>query len=90
MRKLVAARTSPLGRIGPISTRYLRKEWSYFFDTLTRVFTSKYGGYDDITKTVQKIAYSLTYGRTIDIGCLLLPKISEKLGNKGNRSKVIY
>lgn len=84
------SRTSPIGHIGPISRRYLRKEWSYFFDTLTRAFTSKYGGYDDITKSVLKIAYSLIYGRTIDIGSLLLSKISKKLGNKGNRSKVIY
>ncbi|KAL8107972.1 hypothetical protein AgCh_024400 [Apium graveolens] len=84
------SRTSPLGLIGPISRACLRKEWSYFFDTLTRVFTSKYGGCEDITMNVQKIAYSLMYGRTIDIGSLLLPKISEKLGNKGNRSKVIY
>ncbi|KAK1395700.1 hypothetical protein POM88_005563 [Heracleum sosnowskyi] len=33
-----------------ISRNYLRKEWSYFFDTLSKVFTSRCGSYVEVTK----------------------------------------
>ncbi|XP_074335288.1 uncharacterized protein LOC141672569 [Apium graveolens] len=82
-----ASKTTQLGQI---NRKYLRKEWSYFFDTLTKVFTGKCGGYDAIIRFVQKIAYSLMYNRTIDIGSLLLYEFSYKLGDTEKRSKVIY
>ncbi|XP_017224905.1 uncharacterized protein LOC108201105 [Daucus carota subsp. sativus] len=77
-------------QLSHISRRYLRKEWSYFFDTLTRVFTARCSGYNAITILVQIIGYSLMFGRTIDIGTLLLNEFSTKLGDVGNRSKVVY
>lgn len=81
---------STISQSSQINRKCLRKEWSYFFDTLTRVFTGKCGGYDAIIRFVQKIAYSLMYNRTIDIGSLLLYEFSYKLGDMVKRSKVVY
>ncbi|KAK1368619.1 hypothetical protein POM88_034711 [Heracleum sosnowskyi] len=73
-----------------VSRRYLRKEWSYFFDTLTKVFGPRCGGYNAITIFVLIIGYSLMYGRTIDLGSLLLNEFSTKLGDVVTRTNVVY
>ncbi|WOG85173.1 hypothetical protein DCAR_0104360 [Daucus carota subsp. sativus] len=81
---------SEISHLGQVRRPYLRKEWSYFFDTLIKVFTGKCSGFDSITTYVQKIAYSLIYGRAINIGSLLLNEFSYKLGDMVKRGKIIY
>lgn len=45
---------STISQSSQITRKCLRKEWSYFFDTLTRVFTGKCSGYNAIIRFVQK------------------------------------
>ncbi|KAK1368595.1 hypothetical protein POM88_034687 [Heracleum sosnowskyi] len=55
-----------------------------------KAFAPRCGGFNVITRFIQKIAYGLMYGRTIDIGTLLLKEISAKLGDMVHRSKVVF
>ncbi|KAK1368623.1 hypothetical protein POM88_034715 [Heracleum sosnowskyi] len=67
-----------------------RKEWSYFFDTVNKGFAGKCSSYGTINIFVLKIAYSLLYGRRIDIGKLLLDEFAYKLGAVRDRDYIIY
>ncbi|KAK1368633.1 hypothetical protein POM88_034725 [Heracleum sosnowskyi] len=77
-------------QLSQLRRKYLRKEWSYFFVTLTRAFAPRCGGFNVITRFIQKIAYSLMYRMMIDIGTLLFKEFSTKLGDMVHRSKVVF
>ena len=73
-----------------IYKKSFRKEWWYFFVSLNKVVAGKYSSYDSLSTFILKIAYSLLYGRRIDIGRLLLDEFFCKLGGKGESSHVIF
>ena len=72
-----------------LSRPFLRKEWSFFFDQLSKGFTGKCSAFEQITSLICQIGYILLFNRVIDIGSLLLNHIGLKL-NCANRSKVYY
>lgn len=86
MLKAINYAADPLGRI---NRKHFRKEWAYFFVTLSKVFTGKYASFDSIILFALRIAYSLLYGKRIDIGRLLLDEFAYKFDQVQNRDQVI-
>ena len=66
--------------LGKIVRKNLRKEWSYFFDYLIKVFTGKISNFDVITQVVQEIAYGVLYNHFYNFGETVLGEIGFKLG----------
>ena len=73
-----------------IVRKNLRKEWSYFIDSLIKVFSGKIRNFDAITFLVQEIAYSILYNHFYNLGETILNEIGYKLGNIEYRPKNIY
>ena len=80
----------PEANLGKIVRKNLRKEWSYFFDCLIKVFTGKIINFDAITQVVQEIAYGVLYDHFHNLGEIILGEIGFKLGNRESRLKNIY
>ena len=80
----------PDANLGKIVRKNLRKEWSYFFDSLIKVFSEKISNFDAITSVIQEIAYGVLYNHFHDLGELIIIEIGTKLGNIESRSKNIY
>ena len=76
--------------LGKIVRKNLRKEWSYFFDSLIKVFSGKISNFDVITSVIQEIAYGILYNHFHDLGELIIIEIGNKLANIESRSKNIY
>ena len=45
--------------LGEVARRHLRREWSYFFDSIIKVFLGKVRNFDAITTSIQLITYSI-------------------------------
>ena len=71
-----------------LSRPFLRKEWSFFFDQLSKGFTGKCSAFESLTSLTCQIGYNL-FNKVVDIGSILLHHICLKL-NSVNRSKVYY
>ena len=80
----------PNAILGKIVRKNLRKEWSYFFDSLIKVFFGKISNFDDITSVIQEIAYGVLYNHFHDLRELIIIEIGTNLGNIESRSKNIY
>ena len=76
--------------LAKLDRKFLRMEWSFFFDALTKVFSAKTGGYNAIISLVLKIAYAVLKNINIDIGELILNELMDKVGNRTFRSKIYY
>ncbi|KAK1392061.1 hypothetical protein POM88_011117 [Heracleum sosnowskyi] len=64
-----------LTKIGQLKRPFLRKEWSFFFDCITRTFGKKCTNWDSIPTDSLQIGYSLIYGTHFDFGRLILINI---------------
>ena len=76
--------------LGEVARRHLRREWSYFFDSIIKVFSGKVRNFDAVTTSMQLIAYSILYDKDFDLSNLILTEIVLKLGNKESREYKIY
>ncbi|KAK1357536.1 hypothetical protein POM88_050792 [Heracleum sosnowskyi] len=77
-----------LVRTGNLKRPLLRKEWSFFFDYITRAFGKKCTNWDAIPIDSLQIGYSLLYGNNFDFARLVLNNIGEKMTE--NRSIVYF
>ncbi|KAK1380647.1 hypothetical protein POM88_027391 [Heracleum sosnowskyi] len=77
-----------LARTGNLKRPLLRKEWSFFFDYITREFGKKCTNWDAIPIDSLQIGYSLLYGNNFDFARLILNNIGEKMTE--NRSVVYF
>ncbi|KAK1395219.1 hypothetical protein POM88_014275 [Heracleum sosnowskyi] len=77
-----------LARIGQLKRPLLRKEWSFFFDCITRAFGKKCTNWDVIPIDSLQIGYSLLYSSNFDFARLVLSNIGEKMTE--NRSVVYF
>ena len=82
--------TEPESKLGKIVRKILRKEWSYFFDGLIKVFTEKISNFDVITQVVQEITYGVLYNHLHNLGETILNEIGFKLGNNVSRPRNFY
>ncbi|KAK1397655.1 hypothetical protein POM88_007518 [Heracleum sosnowskyi] len=79
--------SGPLTKIGQLKRPFLRKEWSFFFDCITRAFGKKCTNWDAIPTDSLQIGYSLLYGSQFDVARLVLINIGEKMLENRN---VVY
>ncbi|KAK1360927.1 hypothetical protein POM88_045401 [Heracleum sosnowskyi] len=77
-----------LTKIGQLKRPFLRKEWSFFFDCITRTFGKKCTNWDAIPTDSLQIGYSLLYGTHFDSGRLVLINLGEKMTE--NRGVVYF
>ncbi|KAK1372292.1 hypothetical protein POM88_028485 [Heracleum sosnowskyi] len=77
-----------LARTGNLKRPFLRKEWSFFFDCITRAFGKKCTNWDAIPIDSLQIGYFLLYGAHFDYARLVLNNIGEKMTE--NRSVVYF
>ncbi|KAK1388065.1 hypothetical protein POM88_016243 [Heracleum sosnowskyi] len=80
--------SGPLTKIGQLKRPFLRKEWSFFFDCITRAFGKKSTNWDAIPTDSLQIGYSLLYGGNFDVARLVLNNIGEKMTE--NRGVVYF
>ncbi|KAK1384246.1 hypothetical protein POM88_021981 [Heracleum sosnowskyi] len=80
--------SGPLTKIGQLKRPLLRKEWSFFFDCITRAFGKKCTNWDAIPTDSLQLGYSLLYGNNFDVARLVLTNIGEKMTE--NRSVVYF
>ena len=66
---------APDVNLGKIVRKNLGKEWSYFFDSLIKVFSGKISNFDAITSVIQEIAYSILYNNFYNLGETMLIEI---------------
>ncbi|KAL1803030.1 hypothetical protein ACET3Z_031677 [Daucus carota] len=76
-----------LDKLGQLKRPGLRKEWSFFFDCITRAFQKKSTNWDAIPMDMLQIGYSLIYSTNFDFGRLVIRNIGERMHE--NR-KIIY
>ena len=80
-----------LDDLSEIKRPFLRKEWSFFFDQISKAFTGKCSGYDAITSITSQIGYSLLSNKVINIAKLLLHQMGTKMRIvETGRVKVYY
>ncbi|KAK1355749.1 hypothetical protein POM88_049005 [Heracleum sosnowskyi] len=79
--------SGPLTKIGQLKRPFLHKEWSFFFDCITRAFGKKCTNWDAIPTDSLQIGYSLLYGGNFDVARLVLTNIGEKMLENRN---VVY
>ncbi|KAK1402493.1 hypothetical protein POM88_002098 [Heracleum sosnowskyi] len=77
-----------LARTGNLKRPLLRKEWSFFFDCITRAFGKKCTNWDAIPIDSLQIGYSLLYDAHFDFARLVLNNIGEKMTE--NRGVVYF
>ncbi|KAK1366700.1 hypothetical protein POM88_042261 [Heracleum sosnowskyi] len=80
--------SGPITRIGQLKRPFLRKEWSFFFDCITRAFGKKCTNWDAIPIDNLQIGYSLLYNTNYDFARLVLSNIGEKMTE--NRGVVYF
>ncbi|KAK1352446.1 hypothetical protein POM88_053385 [Heracleum sosnowskyi] len=80
--------SGPLSKIGQLKRPFLRKEWSFFFDCITRTFSKKCTNWDDIPTDSLQIGYSLLFDNHFDFARLVLNNLGEKM--RENRGVVYF
>lgn len=77
-----------LAKIGQIKRPGPRKEWNFYFDCITRAFSSKCTNFDALSIMTQQIGYSLIYDTHYDFCKVLLNFIGDRLS--ADRETVYY
>ena len=80
--------SGPLNKIGQLKRPFLRKEWSFFFDCITRTFGKKCTNWDAIPTDSLQIGYSLLFDNHFDLARLVLNNLGEKMTE--NRGVVYF
>ena len=69
-------------RFGNLFRTKLKKEWNFFFDTISRCFLNKTSNFDALPSGSLKIGYSLIYSTVFDFGTFVLKALSERKSDK--------
>ena len=59
-------------KLGKLVRAKLRKEWNFYFDCITKLFTNKSSNFDALTQTAQQIGYCLLNNTDFDYASLIL------------------
>ena len=69
-------------RYGNLFRTKLKKEWNYFFDTISQCFLNKTSNFDALPSGSLKIGYSLIYSTIFDYGSFILKALSDRKSDK--------
>ncbi|KAK1384969.1 hypothetical protein POM88_022704 [Heracleum sosnowskyi] len=72
-----------------LNKKNVRREWSFLFDALQKVFLCRKTGWDQISHIVVKLAYSLAHNQEINVGAIILRELAQRLG-RTTRGRVIF
>ncbi|KAK1389973.1 hypothetical protein POM88_018151 [Heracleum sosnowskyi] len=75
-----------------LNKKHVRREWSFLFDALQKVFLCRKTGWDQISHIVVKLAYSLAYNQEINVGAIILRELAQRLGRtvRGRGNEIFY
>ncbi|KAK1365138.1 hypothetical protein POM88_040699 [Heracleum sosnowskyi] len=75
-----------------LNKKYVRREWSFLFDALQKVFLCRKTGWDQISHIAVKLAYSLAYNQEINVGAIILKELAQRLGRtvRGRGNDIFY
>ncbi|KAK1380057.1 hypothetical protein POM88_026801 [Heracleum sosnowskyi] len=60
----------------------LKREWNFFFDTISRCFLNKTSNFDSLPSGSLKIGYSLIHSTVFDYGSFILKALSDRKSDK--------
>ena len=63
-----------------LNKKYVRREWSFLYDTMLKVFAGRKTGWDQISYIAQYLVYSFAHGRPINVGRLIMKELTWRLG----------
>ncbi|KAK1353833.1 hypothetical protein POM88_052198 [Heracleum sosnowskyi] len=69
-------------RYGNLFRTKLKKEWNFFFDTISRCFLNKTSNFDALPSGSLKIGYSLIHSTVFDYGSFILKALSDRKSDK--------
>ncbi|KAK1351406.1 hypothetical protein POM88_054379 [Heracleum sosnowskyi] len=69
-------------RYGNLFRTKLKKEWNFFFDTISRCFLNKTSNFDALPSGSLKIGYSLIHSTVFDYGSFILKDLSDRKSDK--------
>ncbi|KAK1356458.1 hypothetical protein POM88_049714 [Heracleum sosnowskyi] len=77
---------------GKLNKKFVRREWSFLFDALQKVFLCRKTGWDHISHIAVKLAYSLAYNQEINVGAIILKELAQRLGKtvRGRGNDIFY
>ena len=73
-----------LSKLGHLKRPYIRREWSYFFDYITRAFANKCSNFDAIPILSQQIGYALLNQTYSDYATAILDFIGDRMNEDPN------
>jgi len=77
-----------LGSLGRVKKALFRKEWSFFLDTLSKVFAPKQTNFDVLPSYVQQMGYALVHNLNFDFADFILSNIGTCINM--DRRKIYY
>jgi len=81
--------TRSVENLSKITRKSLRKEWSFFFDQITKNFTGKCSAFDQINGFVCQLAHSLIYNKSINVAEMLMYVLRAKV-NTESKKKIYF
>ena len=76
-----------LSKLGQLKRPYIRREWSFFFDCITKTFANKCSNFDAIPIMSQQIGYALLNQTHFDYASAVLGYIGDRMKEDAN---VVY
>ncbi|KAL8116094.1 hypothetical protein AgCh_022547 [Apium graveolens] len=73
-----------LAKLGQLKRPYIRREWSFFFDCITKAFTNKCSNFDAIPISSQQIGYALINQTDFDYASVVLGFIGDRMTEDRN------
>lgn len=68
-----------LAKMGDLFRKHLRKEWSFFFDCITKAFSNKCSNFDTLPILSQQIGYALIHSTHFDYAKTILCFIGDRM-----------
>ncbi|KAL8135765.1 hypothetical protein AgCh_010402 [Apium graveolens] len=62
-----------------MNKKNLRREWSFLFDSVIRAFICRKSEFDNISSVVQKLVYSMSHNKQINVGHYILEELSTRM-----------
>ncbi|KAK1388945.1 hypothetical protein POM88_017123 [Heracleum sosnowskyi] len=66
--------------MGKLTKKHVRREWSFLFDALQKVFLCRKTGWDQISHIAVRLAHSLAYNQEINVGAIIVRELAQRLG----------
>ncbi|KAK1388666.1 hypothetical protein POM88_016844 [Heracleum sosnowskyi] len=77
--------------MGKLTKKHVRREWSFLFDALQKVFLCRKTGWDQISHIAVRLAHSLAYNQEINVGAIIVRELAQRLGKSPrNRGTEIF